>query len=288
MLLAVLVRTMSATLGAVQALATMPLAADDVLPRPSRSFLYEPQRPGARSPLLDVYLPVGEPRGWVLVIHGGGFTTGRRNMKPSRVLAQKLLSERYLVFSVDYPLVRGAITVWEQVDSVVAAIDQARGFVERFHRPAARHGALLGSSAGATLALLAAARRRESLSLVISAFGLYDFTELEGLLLAFFRRTVLGTESPALSRAASPQFGDQPLPPVVLLHGTADRLVPVSQSERMSASLRARGVPVTSFVYPGAAHAFFNAPRSAVCRKALEDIAQSLATWAQPQPPDRV
>lgn len=274
---------MSSALGAVQALTTMRVGPSDVLPRASRSFLYEPQRSGARPPLLDVYLPVGEPCGWVLVIHGGGFTTGKRNMKPSRVIAKRLLAEGQVVFSVDYPLVRGAITLWEQVDSVVAAIEQARGFVKRLHPPAASCGVLLGSSAGATLALLAAAKAPAGLVGIVSAFGLYDFTALEGPVLGLFRRRVLGSPSAALAKAASPRFGEGACPPIALLHGTADRLVPIAQADDMREALEARGADATSFLYPGAPHAFFNDPRSAVCGRALEDIAQTIRGWTSAQ-----
>ena len=44
------------------------------------------------------------------------------------------------------------------------------------------------------------------------------------------------------------------LPPFLLLHGDADRTVPLQQTLNFQAALRERGVPVTVILIPGAPH----------------------------------
>jgi dipeptidyl aminopeptidase/acylaminoacyl peptidase len=51
-------------------------------------------------------------------------------------------------------------------------------------------------------------------------------------------------------------------PPFLILHGDADRLVPLEQSKRLDAALRAAGVASTLMVLPGVGHSgaeFFKA-----------------------------
>jgi dipeptidyl aminopeptidase/acylaminoacyl peptidase len=56
-------------------------------------------------------------------------------------------------------------------------------------------------------------------------------------------------------------------PPTLLIHGDADRLVPIGQSERIHGALKGAGV-VTEFVtIPGGDHGFTNAEHM---RRAVE------------------
>jgi acetyl esterase/lipase len=270
--------TLSAALDAARALATLRLTPDDLLPRPSETFSYEPTRPGARPPACDVYLPRGrEPRGYTLLLHGGGFTTGGRSMRPTRRLAGALLAQGEVVFAIDYPLVGRGTTVFDQVASVERALGAAAA---RAARAEVRHprGVLVGTSAGATLAMLAAPRDREHVARVVACFGLYDFLDLPLAAPAAlaFRRYVLGDPSPSSARLASPLHAPPPSD-VVLLHGAHDRLVPVVQHDRMEAALRAAGGRVSGHVFPGAPHAFFNEGTRPPCAEALARVGAAVA-----------
>jgi acetyl esterase/lipase len=270
--------TLSAALGAAHAVATLRLTREDLLPRPSETFLYEPTRAGSRPPVCDVYLPrVQEPLGFTLLLHGGGFTTGNRSMRPTRRLAGALLARGEIVFAVDYPLARRGTTVFDQVASVERGLAAA---ASRAARAGARHarGVVLGTSAGATLAMLAAPRAQEHVARVVACFGLYDFLDLplpERAARAL-RRLVLGDPSPSSARLASPLHASHPSD-VVLLHGDADRLVPVRQHLRMEAALRAAGGRVAAHVFPGAPHAFFNDGATPPCAEALAVVVAAVA-----------
>ena len=60
---------------------------------------------------------------------------------------------------------------------------------------------------------------------------------------------------PDLAREASPlTHVHAGAPPVLLLHGDSDTLVPADQSIRLAAALRDVGAPVSLVLVPGASH----------------------------------
>jgi acetyl esterase/lipase len=226
---------------------------------------------------MDVYQPHHPNQRWMLVIHGGGFTTGSRNMKPSRTIAAYFLARGWQVYSADYPLARaGGIKLPEQRESVENAVRAAARHAQR-QTGVASKGVLLGCSAGATLALLASEQELDHVETVVSCFGLYDFTALDAPLLKLFRGLVLGSASHEAALVASPSHRAKPLPRTVLLHGTADRLVPHEQAEQMERALVRAGAKAERFEYVGAPHAFFNDRRSPTCLRALADIDRALS-----------
>ena len=98
---------------------------------------------------------------------------------------------------------------------------------------------------------------------VVSYYGLEDLRSAQGWrsdVLGLIRDFLGGAPEavPARAALASPishiAAGD---PPFLLLHGTADEVVPVGQSRAMNAALHAAGVPSTLVEIPGAGHAFF-------------------------------
>jgi acetyl esterase/lipase len=77
--------------------------------------------------------------------------------------------------------------------------------------------------------------------------------------LSFFGCTIEGCP-PDVARPASPlNFVDSGDPPTLLIHGSADNLVPPDQSERLAAAMRKAGVPVQLLLLPGADHGWTSA-----------------------------
>jgi carboxymethylenebutenolidase len=62
------------------------------------------------------------------------------------------------------------------------------------------------------------------------------------------------------------------MPPVLILHGTADRLVPVSAARDLDALLSKQGRPHEIRIYPGAQHVF-NFPGAPVYDRSASDDA---------------
>ena len=199
-------------------------------------------RPRWRGPAL---------RGGVIVLHGGGWRHGTRQQMRDRV-CRRYLERDFLVANVDYR--RGA----------EPAADDAVRALEWFSARAASYGVdpqkivLMGESAGAHLALVAAFRSRVRPAAVVSFSGISD---LQALVHTSFVREALpaqGWESAAqrLSPLAHVRGG---LPPVLSVHGTADPLVPPDQAARLTSAIRAAGGEAADLFIDGGGHGFTEA-----------------------------
>jgi dienelactone hydrolase len=63
------------------------------------------------------------------------------------------------------------------------------------------------------------------------------------------------------------------LPPVLILHGDADRVVPVNEADKLEAVLKEAGVPYDMHIYPRADHGFRGADRADALKRSLEFFA---------------
>ena len=142
------------------------------------------------------------------------------------------------------------------VDDVTAG---ARTAVDRGWADPTRLVAM-GTSAGGMTSLLVAARNPD---LWAAAIALYPVVDLLGLVAATHRYEAHYTdhlvgplpEAADLYRARSPlTVAGRIRCPVLLLHGSADVVVPPEQSARLAAALDSNGTPVEHHVYEGEGH----------------------------------
>jgi acetyl esterase/lipase len=165
----------------------------------------------------------GDEDGPVCVLVHGGFWRARYTRSLMRPLARDLVARGWLTANVEYrrlgPLSRGG---WPQTfEDVLAAIDVLG---DRDTMVA------VGHSAGGHLALLAAAHRR--LAGVVSQAGVADMAEADRLDIgAGVTRRFAGGD-PAADPIRHAPTGTATL----LVHGTADDIVPPVLSERYAAA----------------------------------------------------
>lgn len=233
---------------------------------------YRPISRAGIAPRVDVYLPQRHRTGAsVVLVHGGGFVIGARAMKPMRFLAARLVAAGVSVCSVDYRLIFRGGRLDEALDDVHTAFDFWRSRARRYGLDAARVS-LVGLSAGGTLSTLVAARE-PSVSRLVSAFGLYELDHLRGPLASAVPRLLFRTQDRHAWAERSPRGAASPGAPMLLLHGTADGLVPVEQAERFAAHREALGLPTRLVLYPDAPHGFFNMPNPAAEAATREIVA---------------
>ncbi len=220
---------------------------------------------------LDVYAP--EPskslRTAVLQFHGGGWRRGdRKNLAPH---ARLLQADGFTAIPVQYRLLDES--PWPSaVHDVKAAIRWVRAHAAEMEVDPDRI-ALEGFSAGAHLSLMAAgtegmpefeaADADLATSCGVGAIAVFypptlfhvgDVRE-RGSLAA---NALLGENAEAAAaRAASPlTHVSAAFPPVFLLHGGADRVVPTSSSVVMYEALRVAGVDADLHIFAGQNHGF--------------------------------
>jgi acetyl esterase/lipase len=196
-----------------------------------------------RSQYVELTLPAGQPKGVVVVVHGG-FWKAAFDIAYGRPLAASLAEHGWAAWNIEYRRVGNGGGDPATFDDVAAAIDALRDQELDLSRVLA-----LGHSAGGHLATWAASRGRfprwESkvdLTGVVSQAGVLDLTAAfdenlgNGAVVAF-----LG-HRPGPDDARLDPIRQVPLDiPVHCIHGTADVNVPISQSREYVAAAKAAG-----------------------------------------------
>jgi acetyl esterase len=216
---------------------------------------------GGQSLRLDAHLPEGDgPFPGVIVVHGGGWVAGdrRSNVEP---LFAPLLESGFACFSVSYRLANGIANFGSAVEDIEQAARYLQRTAPEFQVNPERLS-LLGESAGGHLAAMAAIGSAGSI--VKAVVCLYAPADLEQLaraskLLPEVLRQVQGTPFERVVvdrlRSLSPMLQARAgLPPFLLIHGTADRLVPFDQSRDLCKAIRKAGGECDLMAVNGGGH----------------------------------
>ncbi len=220
---------------------------------------------------LDTCLPSERerPLATVVLVHGGGWTGGRRDAPQWESLCQDLATRGYAAFTVDYRLAP-TFPFPAAFDDVQAAVEWLRDpdQVDRFGIDPERIG-ILGGSAGGNLAGLVGTDGDGNLTdgarvrTVVSLSGPMDLREA-AIGSATPRQintalTFLGCETiddcPTADPASPISAVDPTDPPFLLIHADDDPVVPVQQSVVMGEALDEAGVLNDVIPVPGTAHA---------------------------------
>lgn len=257
----------------------------------------------ASQPLrYDFYQSLDAPRPLplVIVIHGGGWHFGER--EDAGAFAYDIAAQGYAAASIDYRLVDGAAVTFPQpVIDVLAAIRFFREHAAELNINPDRIG-LLGISAGAHLALLAGLAADDSVfdptlpkgetagvKLIVDLFAPTDFTlgpDNASQFQVDFLEDFVGNLAdpltpidPALLAMISPINYVRPdAPPTLVIHGQADTLIPISQSESLVQAMISAGEPVEFHAIPGMDHlpgAYWPGPFAQTYRVYINDFLAS-------------
>jgi len=259
----------------------------------------------ASGPLeLDVYLPnTDAPAPLVVMIHGGAWMSGGRFQMGLTKWAGYLASAGLAVASIDYRLAPATTfpdSFQDCLDAVDWCVDHA---TELAIDP--RRIALWGDSAGGHLVLLLAfsqshpeysgPRMRAEKGALRAVAALYppsdllrlDAAERRGLGIGGAVSAFVGAApeaEPARWRNASPvEWVHAALPPVLLLHGTRDLLVPSSQSTRLAEHLARAGVAHRLEVVDEAPHGFDRVAPGERARQLIRDCRSFLHDHLVPE-----
>jgi acetyl esterase/lipase len=206
----------------------------------------------------------------IVCLHGGGWIAGERQQMRGTI--EVLARRGYVAISPDYRLApRDRFPA--QIEDCKAAVRWLRANAEKYRVNPQRIGAF-GFSAGAHLACLLGVTRTadglegkggnveqsSSVQAVVSFFGPTDFTQpvwskevRERHLTPFLGGTA--EEKADVYRRASPlTYAGKHAPPVLFVHGTADALVPIQQSEEMVKKLRQSDVSARLIPVEGEGH----------------------------------
>ncbi len=225
-------------------------------------------RGGDSDLLLDIYMPktpIATPMPAVIYIHGGGWAGGDKY--PSRV--GMLAEANFFCISINYRLSDQA-KFPAAVEDCKCAVRWLRANAEEYNINPDRIG-VWGGSAGGHLSMMVGCVDEsaglegsggwgEYSSRVQAVCSFYGPTDLNRLFMSSQYYDLIGytlEERPDLYEAASPisyvSTGD---PPLLMIHGTSDVIVPYSQSESMQQAYNQAGLEVNLVKVAGGGHGF--------------------------------
>lgn len=221
-------------------------------------------RVGDQRLAMDAAIPrSAEPLPAIIVVHGGGWVRGDRVTDVAPILGP-LSDAGFAWFSISYRLMdHDATQFGAAIQDVEAAIRFVKAHAAEYHVDPGRV-ALVGESAGGQLAAMAALDRSPGLR-VKGVVALYAPTDLVTLAKTsnkvpqWVRDNLHGSAFEAMILAGLKQYSPiehvrADMPPFLLIHGTADTLVPFEQSRAMCARVRAAGASCELYPVQGAGH----------------------------------
>lgn len=210
---------------------------------------------------LDVYEPADrgtQIRPGILLIHGGGWSSFDKSTMSG--MGRFLGRSGFVAFAVDYRLWKGTDNRWPaQLDDVQRAVRWVRANAAKYGVNPEQIGAF-GHSAGAQLAALlgmestrdnsdpSLAKYSSRVQAVVDVSGPSDFTtdqdpDGDAFLSNFFGGDY--SKNPEAWRDASPIFHvSKGNAPFLIIHGTKDQDVPISQAQELYEKLKSAHVPV--------------------------------------------
>ncbi len=220
----------------------------------------------------DLYLPLGEDQIYpaILDIHGGGWLIGDKTWQ--RVNAGVMVSRGFAVFTINYLLGRrptGKVKDqggWPRnLLDCKTALRFMRAYADKLHIDPNRI-AVSGQSAGGHLALLTGLSanlpeyrdgfyqgQSEHVSAIVNFYGVTDL-RLWGANALFSEWDRADTR--ILSLASPVDLVVKASPPILTLHGGADKMVDFKHAESLDAAARKHGAPHELIMLEGASHGF--------------------------------
>jgi acetyl esterase len=223
---------------------------------------------------MDGSIPDGPgPYPVAIIVHGGAWVTGdkQRSVRP---LFKPLSDSGIAWFSINYRLARSSdpasLISLDGLSAMSNGSDDVRNAVEYVRTHAGEWNVdpnriiLIGESAGAHLASMAALKPApgkpvQGVVAFYSPSDLVKLVETSPRIPDALRRLVKGSPLEAMLLGGLKQLSPQTwvsgeAPPFLMIHGTADSLVPFEQSEDMCGALRSSGVSCELVSVPGAGH----------------------------------
>lgn len=243
-----------------------------------------------RKEKLDLYTPATIPDGQrlpaVVIIHGGGWTGGDKGAKREQNIGNNLANRGYICASINYLLapqkdpvfIKSLKAAWPQnLYDCKTAVRFLRKNAEKYRIDSDRIGVIGGSAGGHLAALVGMTGSEDGLEpdglyedyssrvqAIVPMYGAHDLTALAK------ERSMYDSLSPDLRKmckTGSPvTYASKDDPPTLILHGTADTLVPVRQSELLLEALEKFEVTQQLVILKDAPHSFHLQPKQADLR----------------------
>ena len=234
---------------------------------------------GTRKEKADIYSPLNHDATkslpGIIVIHGGGFNDGDKARGRELNISENLTLKGYVCMSINYKLrrMKDQVTWPQSVYDAKAAVRYMRKEAKNLGVDPDKIG-VIGCSAGCNLSMMLATTGptdgfdvvkdepyqdiSPKVSCAIGFYGAVDLINYHDM--KMFAKT--REEAPELYKKGSPiNYLDAKDAPMLLVHGTADETVPLSQSESYLKVAQEKGANCTLEIIPNAPHTFDLQPK---------------------------
>lgn len=244
----------------------------DPQPLPEQTMMNVSYASNDTAQRMDVYLPAGRTTTTtkaIVIVHGGAWISGdKTEMNPFIPVIKQRLPE-YAIFNINYRLAAlpSSNIFPTQENDMKAALNFIVNKASEYKFNTDKL-CLLGASAGGHLVLLQA--YKNATPKVKAVVDLFGPTDMAGLYTAYapnplnqlgIQLLMSGTPATnaALYQSSSPiNYVSAQSQPTLILHGTADPIVPYVQSTTLKTKLETSGVYVKMVTYTGAGHGDWN------------------------------
>ena len=218
---------------------------------------------GSKALLLDIYQPEAAcqaPRATVVLIHGGGFRGGARDQSRWPEFAEDLANKGYVAVSIDYRL-EGDEPVPSDLFAAIGERGKDSGFLGD-DIPDVQINAAVSAFEDATSAMNWIVDNADTYCIDPGRLGLWGSSAgaITALQLAYSMDDFSIAVPPVLAvvALAGALIFDEHLeagePPVLVVHGTNDTVVPYKESLELQARAQAVGVPMVFHAVEGGEH----------------------------------
>ena len=210
----------------------------------------------------------------IVIIHGGGWTGGDKRAAREQNIGTNFARHGYIGMSINYVLATPDTKepTWPQnLHDCLTAVRWLRKNADRLQVAPERIGVIGGSAGGHLAAMLGVTRAEDGLD-PSGPYAEYSCRvqcaiDMYGPMLWFAQRDLpmfrqKRAEAPDLYQAATPMTHVNPkTPPILILHGTEDKVVSLEDSKAFDSALEKAGVEQQFVIVEGAGHSFDLEPK---------------------------
>ncbi len=197
---------------------------------------------------LDMAMPEdfgAQVRPALVIIHGGGWGAGTKQDRPYRSMLLDFALKGYVTVSVEYRLT-GEAPFPAGLEDVDCAVRWVRAHAREYRIDPNRIGAF-GHSAGAHLAVMLASSPPAP-PIHDPQCEWNDFSDRLTSVVGGSTPTVFPARLGDSKRYSPASWVSNRMPPILLIHGTEDNIVPVAQVDDYVEKLEAAGAPDVTYV----------------------------------------
>jgi acetyl esterase/lipase len=227
---------------------------------------------------MDIYFPAsGGPWPTVVYVHGGSWMRGDK--REALMFAGILISQGYLVVSINYRLYPPA-RFPAMIEDVKCAVRSLRAHASEYNLDPNRIGAMGVSAGGHLVSLLGTSDQSagwdvgeylDQSSRVKAVIALAPVTDLSRYFpnadIEAMKHVGFGEDNVAEASPITHVTSDDP--PFLLIHGDRDAVVPYEQSQLLYDRLRQMSVPAQLVIVKNATHSF-TAPEGTLTPSLIE------------------